>query len=58
MPLGDFLRSSWDAIRRLRPWLCATLIGQKCAAELILTGRQFTGDEAAAIGFADPIRGG
>ena len=30
----------------------ATLIGQKCAAELILTGRQFTGDEAAAMGLA------
>jgi cyclohexa-1,5-dienecarbonyl-CoA hydratase len=31
----------------------ATLIGQKRAAELILTGRQFTGDEAAAMGLAN-----
>jgi cyclohexa-1,5-dienecarbonyl-CoA hydratase len=30
----------------------ATLIGQKRAAELILTGRQFTGEEAAAMGLA------
>jgi cyclohexa-1,5-dienecarbonyl-CoA hydratase len=30
----------------------ATLIGQKHAAELILTGRQFSGDEAAAMGLA------
>jgi cyclohexa-1,5-dienecarbonyl-CoA hydratase len=30
----------------------ATLIGQKRAAELILTGRQFTGDEAATMGLA------
>jgi len=30
----------------------ATLIGQKRAAELILTGRQFSGGEAAAMGLA------
>jgi cyclohexa-1,5-dienecarbonyl-CoA hydratase len=30
----------------------ATLIGQKRAAELILTGRQFSGDDAAAMGLA------
>jgi cyclohexa-1,5-dienecarbonyl-CoA hydratase len=30
----------------------ATLIGQKRAAELILTGRQFAGDEAADMGLA------
>ena len=30
----------------------ATLIGQKRAAELVLTGRQFSGDEAAAMGVA------
>jgi cyclohexa-1,5-dienecarbonyl-CoA hydratase len=30
-----------------------TLIGQKRAAELILTGRQFSGDEAAAMGLAN-----
>src|ERR1700676_3236826 len=30
----------------------ATLIGQKRAAELILTGRQFSGDEAATMGLA------
>jgi cyclohexa-1,5-dienecarbonyl-CoA hydratase len=30
----------------------ATLIGQKRAAEVILTGRQFSGDEAAAMGLA------
>jgi cyclohexa-1,5-dienecarbonyl-CoA hydratase len=30
----------------------ATLIGQKRAAELILTGRQFAGEEAAAMGLA------
>ncbi len=30
----------------------AMLIGQKRAAELILTGRQFTGDSAAAMGLA------
>lgn len=31
----------------------ATLIGQKRAAELILTGRQFSGDDAAAMGLAN-----
>jgi len=31
----------------------APLIGQKRAAELILTGRQFSGDEAAAMGLAN-----
>ncbi|MGB6384527.1 MAG: enoyl-CoA hydratase/isomerase family protein [Terriglobales bacterium] len=31
----------------------ATLIGQKRASELILTGRQFSGDEAAAMGLAN-----
>ncbi len=31
----------------------AMLIGQKRAAELILTGRQFSGDEAAAMGLAN-----
>ena len=31
----------------------AALIGQKRAAELILTGRQFSGDEAAAMGLAN-----
>jgi cyclohexa-1,5-dienecarbonyl-CoA hydratase len=30
----------------------ATLVGQKRAAELIVTGRQFSGDEAAAMGLA------
>jgi len=29
------------------------LVGQKCAAELILTGRQISGDEAVAIGLAN-----
>jgi len=31
----------------------ATLIGQKRASELILTGRQFSGDEAAEMGLAN-----
>jgi cyclohexa-1,5-dienecarbonyl-CoA hydratase len=31
----------------------AALIGQKRASELILTGRQFSGDEAAAMGLAN-----
>jgi cyclohexa-1,5-dienecarbonyl-CoA hydratase len=31
----------------------ALLIGQKPAAELVLTGRQFSGDEAAAMGLAN-----
>jgi cyclohexa-1,5-dienecarbonyl-CoA hydratase len=31
----------------------AALIGQKRATELILTGRQFSGDEAAAMGLAN-----
>jgi cyclohexa-1,5-dienecarbonyl-CoA hydratase len=31
----------------------APLIGQKRAAELVLTGRQFSGDEAAAMGLAN-----
>lgn len=31
----------------------SALIGQKRAAELILTGRQFSGDEAAAMGLAN-----
>jgi cyclohexa-1,5-dienecarbonyl-CoA hydratase len=31
----------------------APLVGQKHAAELILTGRQFSGDEAAAMGLAN-----
>lgn len=31
----------------------ATLIGQKRTAELILTGRRFSGDEAAAMGLAN-----
>ena len=31
----------------------AALIGQKRAAELILTGREFSGDEAAAMGLAN-----
>jgi cyclohexa-1,5-dienecarbonyl-CoA hydratase len=31
----------------------ATLIGQKRASELILTGHQFSGDEAAAMGLAN-----
>jgi cyclohexa-1,5-dienecarbonyl-CoA hydratase len=30
----------------------AALVGQKCAAELILTGRQISGDEAMALGLA------
>jgi cyclohexa-1,5-dienecarbonyl-CoA hydratase len=29
------------------------LVGQKCASELILTGRQISGDEAVAIGLAN-----
>jgi len=29
------------------------VVGQKCAADLVLTGRTFTGDEAAAIGLAN-----
>lgn len=33
--------------------MLATLIGQKRAADLILTGRQFSGDEAAAMGLAN-----
>jgi cyclohexa-1,5-dienecarbonyl-CoA hydratase len=31
----------------------ATIVGQKRATELILTGRQFSGDEAVAIGLAN-----
>ena len=31
----------------------ATIVGQKRAAELALTGRQFSGDEAAAMGLAN-----
>jgi cyclohexa-1,5-dienecarbonyl-CoA hydratase len=31
----------------------AMIVGQKCAAELILTGRQFSGEEAAAMGLAN-----
>ena len=33
--------------------ILATIVGQKRAAELVLTGRQFSGDEAAEMGLAN-----
>ncbi len=53
MPRGRFLKSSWDAIRRWRSTALAALVGQKHAADLILTGRSITGQEAADIGLAN-----